>query len=91
VDVMEVDGPRWPVAPYGAVNWVKNVRAAVHVELSRGGTSSGWKAEEVRGVGRRVTSTDVERASRIVEVGSRPPNASAADEASEVSRERNVN
>lgn len=34
VDVMEVDGPRWPVAPYGAVNWVTNVRAAGQVELA---------------------------------------------------------
>ena len=27
VDVMEVDGQRWLVAPYGEVNWVKNARA----------------------------------------------------------------
>ena len=50
VDVMEVDGQRWLVAPYGEVNWVKNARASGQVELSRGGTSSRWKAEEVRGL-----------------------------------------
>lgn len=49
VDVMEVDGQRWLVAPYGDVNWVKNARAAGQIELSRGGTSSRWKAVEVRG------------------------------------------
>jgi deazaflavin-dependent oxidoreductase (nitroreductase family) len=50
VDVMEVDGQRWLVAPYGEVNWVKNARASGQAELSRGGTSSRWKAEEVRGL-----------------------------------------
>jgi deazaflavin-dependent oxidoreductase (nitroreductase family) len=50
VDVMEVGGQRWLVAPYGEVNWVKNARASGQVDLSRGGTSSRWKAEEVRGL-----------------------------------------
>jgi deazaflavin-dependent oxidoreductase (nitroreductase family) len=50
VDVMEVDGQRWLVAPYGEVNWVKNARTSGQVELSRGGISSSWKAEEVRGL-----------------------------------------
>lgn len=50
VDVMEVNGQRWLVAPYGEVNWVKNARASGQVELSRGGTPSRWKAEEVRGL-----------------------------------------
>ena len=50
VDVMEIDGQRWLVAPYGEVNWVKNARASGQVALSRGGSSSRWKAEEVRGL-----------------------------------------
>jgi deazaflavin-dependent oxidoreductase (nitroreductase family) len=49
VDVMTVGEQRWLVAPYGEVSWVKNARAAGQVELSRGGKSSRWKAEEVRG------------------------------------------
>ena len=36
VDVMHVDGSPWVVAPYGEVNWVKNVRAAGSLRLSRG-------------------------------------------------------
>ncbi|MFN2544088.1 MAG: nitroreductase/quinone reductase family protein [Actinomycetota bacterium] len=35
VDVMELDGKRYLVAPYGAVSWVKNARAAGEVELTR--------------------------------------------------------
>jgi deazaflavin-dependent oxidoreductase (nitroreductase family) len=49
VDVMDVDGQRWLVAPYGDVNWVRNARAAGEVELSRGGRSTRWTAVEVRG------------------------------------------
>jgi len=36
VRLVERDGERWLVAPYGAVAWVKNARAAREVELSRG-------------------------------------------------------
>ncbi|MBV9708169.1 MAG: nitroreductase family deazaflavin-dependent oxidoreductase [Chloroflexi bacterium] len=36
VTLVEQDGRRWLVAPYGAVNWVHNARAAEHVMLSRG-------------------------------------------------------
>ena len=36
VDVMENGGRRFLVAPYGEVNWVRNVRAAGEVTLSRG-------------------------------------------------------
>ena len=50
VDVMEVEGQRWLVAPYGEVNWVKNARSSGQVALSREGTSSRWKTEEVRGL-----------------------------------------
>ena len=36
VKVVERDGARWLVAPYGERNWVKNARAAGWVELRRG-------------------------------------------------------
>ena len=36
VTLVEEDGQRWLVAPYGAVSWVRNARAAGQVTLSRG-------------------------------------------------------
>jgi deazaflavin-dependent oxidoreductase (nitroreductase family) len=36
VSIVEEDGERWLVAPYGDRNWVKNARAAGVVELRRG-------------------------------------------------------
>jgi deazaflavin-dependent oxidoreductase (nitroreductase family) len=36
VTLVEQDGQRWLVAPYGPVRWVHNARAAGQVELSRG-------------------------------------------------------
>jgi deazaflavin-dependent oxidoreductase (nitroreductase family) len=36
VTLVEEDGRRWLVAPYGAVEWVKNARAAGKVGLRRG-------------------------------------------------------
>lgn len=36
VSLVEHDDQRWIVAPYGAVNWVRNARAAGRVQLSRG-------------------------------------------------------
>ncbi len=36
VTLIEEDGQRWLVAPYGEVNWVRNARAAGEVTLSRG-------------------------------------------------------
>lgn len=36
VTLVESGGNRWLVAPYGAVGWVHNVRAAGEVTLSRG-------------------------------------------------------
>src|SRR5215211_3107674 len=35
VTLVEEDGQRWLVAPYGLVGWVHNARAAGQVELSR--------------------------------------------------------
>jgi deazaflavin-dependent oxidoreductase (nitroreductase family) len=36
VTLVEVEGRRWLVAPYGEVAWVRNARAAGRVTLSRG-------------------------------------------------------
>ena len=36
VSIVEEDGCRWLVAPYGDRNWVKNARAAGWVQLQRG-------------------------------------------------------
>jgi deazaflavin-dependent oxidoreductase (nitroreductase family) len=36
VTLMEENGKRWLVAPYGEVGWVKNARAAGQVTLKRG-------------------------------------------------------
>lgn len=36
VTLVEGGGQRWLVAPYGAVSWVRNARAAGRVTLSRG-------------------------------------------------------
>jgi len=47
VDVMEHDGRFWLVAPYGEVNWVKNLRRAGVAELRRGRTVRTFDAEEV--------------------------------------------
>ncbi len=39
VTLVEENGQRWLVAPYGQVQWAKNARAAGEVTLSRGGRS----------------------------------------------------
>ncbi len=41
------DGPRWLVAPYGAVGWVRNARAARRVTLSRRGHEAEYTLREV--------------------------------------------
>jgi deazaflavin-dependent oxidoreductase (nitroreductase family) len=38
---------RWVVAPFGAVGWVRNVRAAGHLELHRGRESHTYEAREL--------------------------------------------
>jgi deazaflavin-dependent oxidoreductase (nitroreductase family) len=47
VNPIEQDGTRWLVAPYGAVGWVRNVRASGEVELSHGRHSQRFRATEV--------------------------------------------
>ena len=36
VTIVERDGQRWITAPYGAVNWVRNLRAAGEATMTRG-------------------------------------------------------
>jgi deazaflavin-dependent oxidoreductase (nitroreductase family) len=47
VSLVEDAGGRWLVAPYGPVPWVRNVRAAGHVTVSRGSRSETLAAVEV--------------------------------------------
>ncbi len=46
VTLVEGDGERWLVSPYGEVGWVHNVRARPEVSLRRGGTTELLHAEE---------------------------------------------
>jgi deazaflavin-dependent oxidoreductase (nitroreductase family) len=47
VQLVEEDGERWLVAPYGDVGWVRNARAAGDVTLRRGRRSETVGLEEV--------------------------------------------
>ncbi|MGH2750524.1 MAG: nitroreductase family deazaflavin-dependent oxidoreductase [Actinomycetota bacterium] len=47
VTIVDLDGERWLVAPYGLVGWVHNARAAGAVTLSRGRTSQNFSVSEV--------------------------------------------
>ena len=47
VDVMTVDGHEWLVAPYGEVQWVRNLRVDPTVKLRRGRSTRSFTAEEV--------------------------------------------
>jgi deazaflavin-dependent oxidoreductase (nitroreductase family) len=44
---VDYDGKRWLVAPYGAVAWVHNARAAGHVSLQYGRTTREYATREV--------------------------------------------
>lgn len=44
---VEHDGERWLVAPFGEVGWVRNARAAGHVELARGDDVHTYEIDEV--------------------------------------------
>jgi deazaflavin-dependent oxidoreductase (nitroreductase family) len=46
VNLVEEDGQRWLVAPYGPVGWVHNARAAGRVQLSRGQRSETVRLKE---------------------------------------------
>jgi deazaflavin-dependent oxidoreductase (nitroreductase family) len=45
--VVDHDGRRWLVAPYGAVSWVNNARASGRVSLRRRGDRSDYAVREV--------------------------------------------
>ena len=47
VTLVERDGKRWLVSPYGEVNWVKNARATGEVSLFRGGKTETLKIQEL--------------------------------------------
>ncbi len=47
VTVVELDGTRWLVAPYGVVPWVLNARAAGEVRLSRRFATTRYAVREV--------------------------------------------
>ena len=47
VTVLEKDGARWLVGPYGSVAWVKNARASGRVTLSRRGYRETLAVREV--------------------------------------------
>ena len=49
VTLVEREDGRWLVAPYGAVGWVRNARAAGRVRLSRGRRSEDLQIDEVSG------------------------------------------
>lgn len=48
IALVDRDGERYLVAPYGEVGWVRNARAAGKVTLSRGRKSQTYALEEVR-------------------------------------------
>jgi deazaflavin-dependent oxidoreductase (nitroreductase family) len=47
VILVEADGQRWLVSPYGQVSWVHNVRAVPEVSLRRGRATQALHAREV--------------------------------------------
>jgi deazaflavin-dependent oxidoreductase (nitroreductase family) len=49
VDITELDEQAWLVARYGPANWVRNVRAAAEVMLSRGRHAHRFPVEEADG------------------------------------------
>jgi len=49
VTLVEHGGGRWLVAPYGAVGWVRNARAAGRVRLTRGSRSEDLEIDELGG------------------------------------------
>jgi deazaflavin-dependent oxidoreductase (nitroreductase family) len=47
VTLVEQDGKRWLVSPYGEVNWVKNARVAEEISLFRNGKTETLKLQEL--------------------------------------------
>lgn len=87
VYVMTRDGERWLVAPYGAVDWVRNARAADKVTLRRGGSVETVGITEVgpREAG-PVLKEYVEQIKIVRPYFDAAPGAAAADFAAEATR-----
>ncbi len=47
VNLLELDGAQYLVAPRGNTQWVRNARAAGRVGLRRGSSSSSYRVEEI--------------------------------------------
>ena len=47
VNLLELDGAQYLVAPRGNTNWVRNARAAGRVKLRRGSSSFNYRVEEI--------------------------------------------
>ena len=45
--IIDVDGRRWVWSPWGDVNWVRNLRAAGHATITRGGQTEEVCATEL--------------------------------------------
>ena len=45
--IIDVDGRRWVWSPWGDVNWVRNLRAAGHATITRGGRTEEVRATEL--------------------------------------------
>lgn len=48
IDVMDIDGERYLVSPYGQVNWVRNLRASTTATLRRGTDARVYDAVELK-------------------------------------------
>ena len=85
VTLVERDGRRWLVAPYGAVDWVQNARAAGSVTLSRGRRSEDVQFDEVGGDEAAGVLRSYVRKVRVVRsYFAAPPNGALALFAAEV-------
>ena len=47
VNLLELDGAQYLVAPRGNTHWVRNARAAGRVRLRRGSSSSSYRVDEI--------------------------------------------
>jgi deazaflavin-dependent oxidoreductase (nitroreductase family) len=86
VNLIDYDGQRWLVAPYGNVGWVRNARAAGRVELRRGRTiQQAGVREAVPGEAVPVLRSYLRRLRLVVgpyfDVGPADPDAAFAAEA----------
>jgi deazaflavin-dependent oxidoreductase (nitroreductase family) len=87
VTLVEEDGQRWLVAPYGPVGWVHNARAAGQVELTRGRRSETVRVKELAPeAAAPVLKAYVERVPITRPYFDVPPDATLAAFAAEVAK-----